>query len=117
LEQIKALIEQNRAIYSHDESLVGSPTINNLRASVRPVLTYSFFGLFIVIKLVLLAAGILQGLTLSELAVLVWDEYTSSIFGAIIAFWFGSRIWEKSDWINSVSGTSTSVRNTKPTEK
>lgn len=119
LEQIKALIEQNRAIYVHDESLVGNDFINNLRASVRPVVTYVFFLLFFIIKTMVLMAGIQQGLPLDQLINLIWDEYTASIFGAIIAFWFGSRLWEKTDLLNTVAmtGTSTSTRNTKPKEK
>lgn len=102
LQQIQALIEQNRAIYGHDESLTGSPTINNLRASVRPVITYAFFFLFFMIKTVVLLSGIKLGLPLKELILLIWDEYTASIFGAIIAFWFGSRLWEKTELLDSV---------------
>lgn len=102
LQQIQALIEQNRAIYGHDESLSGSPAINNLRASVRPILTYAFFFLFTVIKATVLFAAIFSGIPLEKLVLLVWDEYTASIFGAIIAFWFGSRLWEKTDVLDRV---------------
>lgn len=102
IQQIQALIEQNRAIYGHDESISGSSTINNLRATVRPVITYAFFFLFFIIKTIALIAGIQAGFPVEKLVVVVWDEYTGSIFGAIIAFWFGSRLWEKTDIIDSV---------------
>jgi hypothetical protein len=101
LEQIKAVIEQNRSIYAHDQSIDGNNTINLLRASVRPVLTYSFFILFVFIKLVALASGVIEGLAIDALLGLIWDEYTASIFGSIIAFWFGSRLWEKTDMLST----------------
>ena len=95
LEEIRSIIEQNRAIYAHDESLSGSPTINNIRASVRPVITYTFFGLFIIIKIVALTSGVMDHLPIEGLVKLIWDEYTSSLFASIMCFWFGSRISEK----------------------
>lgn len=94
LEQIKAVVEQNRAIYEHDESIVSTPFINTLRASVRPILTYAFFAIFIIIKLVALFSGILDHLAIDALIKLVWDDYTATIFSSIMAFWYGSRIWE-----------------------
>lgn len=103
LEQIKALIEQNRAIYSHDESIVGSQFINSLRASVRPVITYAFFILFCTIKLLVLMAALKAGMPADKLLLVVWDEYTASIFGAILSFWFGSRLWEKSQFLEYVT--------------
>ena len=112
MEQIKALIEQNRAIYTHDSLINGNSFINNLRASVRPVLTYSFFIVFCIIKLISLAAGISISLPLDKLVALVWDDYTATIFSAIISFWFGSRLWEKTDLLNNVITTGTVFKRT-----
>ncbi len=102
MEQIKAVIEENRAIYVHDGSLTASQFINDLRASVRPVITYTFFFLFCGIKIILLMEGIKTGLPIEKLIVLVWDEYTASIFGGILAFWFGTRMWEKTEALDNV---------------
>lgn len=108
LEQIKALIDQNRSIYIHDQSLSGSPLINNLRSSVRPIVTYTFFSIFCVVKLSALLIGVLNGMPMDQWVVLIWDEYTAGIFTSIITFWFGSRVWEKTDILNTTSLTPTS---------
>jgi hypothetical protein len=69
----------------------GVKWIDGLRGSVRPVITYSFFGLFIFVEvsayLSLTAAGV-SGL---DAVNAVWDEETKALFAAVIAFWFGGR--------------------------
>lgn len=68
-----------------------------LRASVRPVITYGFFGLFLFIKIKGMYQGILvDHATVVQLWPVIWDEGTESLFAAILAFWFGSRAIEKS---------------------
>lgn len=103
LEQIRSLIEQNRAIYTHDQSLVGNAFINNLRASVRPIITYTFFGIFCVVKLSALMVAVMSNMPMETWVTLIWDDYTAGIFTTIITFWFGSRLWEKTDIINPSS--------------
>ena len=66
--------------------------IDLLSASVRPVLTYMFFGMFFFIK----AAALYHALHVEDVEVftalpVIWDSETSSLFAAIISFWFGSR--------------------------
>ena len=69
----------------------GVKWIDGLRGSVRPVITYAFFGLFIFVEvsayLSLTAAGV-SGL---DAVNAVWDEDTKALFAAVIAFWFGGR--------------------------
>ena len=69
----------------------GVKWIDGLRGSVRPVITYAFFGLFIFVEvsayLSLTAAGV-SGL---EAVNAVWDEETKALFAAVISFWFGGR--------------------------
>ena len=69
----------------------GVKWIDGLRGSVRPVITYAFFGLFIFVEvsayLSLTAAGV-SGL---DAVNAVWDEKTKALFAAVISFWFGGR--------------------------
>ena len=69
----------------------GVKWIDGLRGSVRPVITYAFFGLFIFVEvsayLSLTAAGV-SGL---DAVIAVWDEETKALFAAVISFWFGGR--------------------------
>ena len=67
-----------------------------LQKSVRPVITYAFFGLFATIEITLLMDAVEKGVEFSDAVKLLWDDETKAIFAAIISFWFGSRAVEKS---------------------
>ncbi len=82
-----------REVESLHESMrpTGVKFIDGLRGSVRPVITYAFFGLFIFVEvsayISLTAVGV-SGLDALET---VWDDETSALFAAVISFWFGGR--------------------------
>ena len=69
--------------------------IGALQRSVRPVITYLFFGLFIAIEVVLLKQVLSLGTPIEEAILVLWDDNTQGIFAAIISFWFGSRAIDK----------------------
>ena len=94
LEEIyaKADVAQSKAIYRHDSSIKASTFIDNLRGSVRPVVTYLLIGTFIAIK----AAGlygliVVEGMAIYQALPIIGDDQFNSLLSAIIAFWFGSR--------------------------
>jgi hypothetical protein len=66
-----------------------------LRKSVRPVITYMFFGLFCAVEGTLIWHALQSGEQLVNVMNEVWDQETQAIFAAIISFWFGSRAIEK----------------------
>lgn len=87
--------EHDRLI-QHDISInQGIGFISGLQKSVRPVITYAFFGLFATIEITLLMDALEKGTDFAEAIGLLWDEDTKAIFAAIISFWFGSRAIEK----------------------
>jgi tetrahydromethanopterin S-methyltransferase subunit E len=73
-----------------------------LSSSVRPILTYLFFGMFFFIKMTALY-HVLHTDHVEILTALpfIWDSETSSLFAAIISFWFGSRA------LGATAGTAT----------
>jgi hypothetical protein len=85
------------AIYAHDTSLNEgtSQWMKNLRASVRPVITYGFFFLLVGIDAVLAYKGITSGTDFNALADQLWDDETQALFAAIISFHFGGRAFGK----------------------
>lgn len=94
-EQQGADKEHDRLI-QHDISInQGTGIIAGLQKSVRPVITYAFFGLFATIEITLLMQALEKGTDFAEAIQLLWDEDTKAIFAAIISFWFGSRAIEK----------------------
>lgn len=86
-----------QAIYAHDMSLNEgtSQWMKNLRASVRPVITYGFFFLLVGIDGVLAYKGLSSGVDFNDLANQLWDNETQALFAAIISFHFGGRAFGK----------------------
>lgn len=94
-EAIKGLVQQGQSLRDHDKSLDGGVFINTLRASIRPVITYLFFGLFVIVKTSAAWVMLANGMDVPSMLAAVWDEQTMSLFSTILAFWFGSRIFER----------------------
>jgi len=94
---IDAQKAEMNAIYAHDTSLNEgtSQWIKNLRASVRPVITYGFFFLLVGIDGVLAYKGLTSGVDFVQLAEQLWDDETQALFASIIAFHFGGRAFGK----------------------
>jgi len=86
----QAEIKETEGLYKHDSMDAGG-FINALRGSVRPIITYVFFGLFVAIKVTALIALMNSGNDLGRSLSLIWDENTSGLFAAIMSFWFGGR--------------------------
>ena len=86
-----------QAIYTHDMSLnEGTSTwMKNLRASVRPVITYGFFFLLVFVDVGLFWYGWEQKQDFTQLANMLWDDDTQALFASIIAFHFGGRAFGK----------------------
>jgi hypothetical protein len=95
LEEAKAAYREGESLRRHDTSIDGGWFFNALRASIRPVITYVFFAMFVVIKSSAAYIMINNGMSIPEMLSAVWDDNTSAIFGAIMGFWFGSRAIEK----------------------
>jgi hypothetical protein len=86
-----------QALYAHDMALnEGTSTwMKDLRASVRPVITYGFFFLLLFVDVGLFAYGWSRGVPFTELAEMLWDPDTQALFASIIAFHFGGRAFGK----------------------
>ncbi len=95
--ETQARDNEHERLIQHDISInQGTGFIAGLQKSVRPVITYCFFGLFAVIEITLLMEALEKGSDFSEAINILWDDDTKAIFAAIISFWFGSRAIDKS---------------------
>ena len=94
---IAAQQAEMQAIYAHDTALNEgtSQWMKNLRASVRPVITYGFFFLLVGIDCALIAHGFNTGVGFQDMADQLWDDETQALFASIIAFHFGGRAFGK----------------------
>jgi len=93
--QAQADAEEEKGLYAQDASLKGSPWIESMRASVRPVITYVFFILFVLIKVCALVTLLKAGTSVVDALPRLWDEETGGLFAAVISFWFGNRAFDK----------------------
>lgn len=94
---IAAQQAEMQAIYAHDTALNEgtSQWMKNLRASVRPVITYGFFFLLVGIDAALVWHGFTHNVSFQDMAEQLWDNDTQALFASIIAFHFGGRAFGK----------------------
>ena len=90
----EADIKETEGLYKHD-SIDAGGFINALRGSVRPVITYCFFALFVGVKVTALLALLDVGHDMGRALSLIWDDATAGLFAAIMSFWFGNRAVSK----------------------
>ena len=84
-------------MYRHDVEIGkgASQWIINLRASVRPVITYGMFALLCCINAFGAYYAVQTGVPFHDALLTLWDENSQIIWSSIIAFWFGSQAFGK----------------------
>jgi hypothetical protein len=89
--------QEKLAMWKHDMKIgEGASTwVINLRASVRPVVTYLFVGLLIVVDIAGIWYAYSTGVAFAEAMDMVFNDDEMAILAAIIAFWFGSQAFNK----------------------
>lgn len=94
---IAAQQSEMEMLYKHDMSMNEgtSQFMKDLRASVRPVITYGFFFLLVFVDVGLFSYGWNRGVDFKDLADMLWDAETQALFASIIAFHFGGRAFGK----------------------
>ena len=97
-ETVKAMTEQTKAVYQHDQQLSKanpSKFIAALSASVRPVITYCMFSVFCVVTVAQVVVGIQEGDEPLKAIQAAWSEESMALFSCIISFWFANRLVSK----------------------
>lgn len=85
--------DTHSALLQHDIAIGqgASTRVINLRASVRPIITYCMFGMLAFINIFGCWYAVNQGVDFVVALNLLWDEDTQILFASIISFWFGSQ--------------------------
>ena len=81
---VQADIAESRALYRTYNT--GIRWVDALNGTVRPVIAYSFFILYAVVKIMQFSA---------DLPWLIWTQEDQAIFAGIISFYFGQRAMSK----------------------
>jgi hypothetical protein len=89
--------QEKLAMWKHDMKIgEGASTwVINLRASVRPVVTYLFVGLLIVVDVAGIWYAYSTGVAFAEAMDMVFSDDEMAILAAIISFHFGGRAFSK----------------------
>lgn len=89
--------QERVAMYKHDMKIGdgASTWVINLRASVRPIVTYLFVGLLITVDVAGIWYAYSTGVPFATAMDMVFSDDEMSILAAIIAFWFGSQAFSK----------------------
>lgn len=90
-------LQERQALYAHDIEISkgASQWVINLRALVRPVITYGFFLLLVFVDVFGFYYAIHTDIPFDQALNMLWDDDTQQIFASIIAFWFGSQAFAK----------------------
>lgn len=93
----QAEIEETKGLYAHDAGMAVEPggIVAGLRSSVRPVITYAFFMMFMATKAVIAVRVFGMDGDWTQAVELMWDDETAGLFAAIMSFWFGNRAVSK----------------------
>lgn len=81
--------------YATKEAEGASQWVINLRASVRPIITYIMVAILLFIDITSLVWAINTGGFNKDALIAVFSEDQMAIVASIIGFWFGSRHWGK----------------------
>ncbi|WKB50846.1 hypothetical protein [Eleftheria terrae] len=66
-----------------------------LSTSVRPVITYTFMGLYCTVKAAVLVAALNAGTSWQLSIPQIWTEGDQALWAGVLNFWFISRAWER----------------------
>ena len=94
---IQTAEKERESLYAHDIAIGqgASQWVINLRASVRPMVTYLFVFLLIVVDIASIWWAWSTGTAFAEAIPLVFDADEMQILASIIAFWFGTQAFAK----------------------
>jgi hypothetical protein len=89
--------QERLGMYKHDMKIgEGASTwVINLRSSVRPVVTYIFVALLVVVDIAGIWYAYSTGIAFAEAMEIVFSDDEMAMLAAILSFWFGSQAWNK----------------------
>ena len=92
---IDANIREVESIHQHDSQIKGSNWVENTRALVRPIMAYSFMGLFFVVEITAFVSLVDAGIGAGDALQQIWDDRVMALWATMLAFYFGGRQFSK----------------------
>ena len=95
--EMQTQAQERASLYAHDIEIGkgASQWVVNMRASVRPVITYGMFSMLLFVNIFGFFYAWKTGVPFDQAMQILWDEDSAIIFSSVIAFWFGSQSFKK----------------------
>ena len=95
--QTEGFYREKESLYAHDIEIGkgASQWVTNLRAMVRPTITFGLFALLVIVDIAGIWYAWANNASFVVMMDTVWDDETQAIWASIIAFWFGSQAFAK----------------------
>ena len=96
-QMIEAASAERSALYAHDIAIGqgASQWMVNLRAGVRPLITYGLFLLLVFVDVAGFVYAWQHGVDFQIMLDNIWDDETQILWASVISFWFGSQAFSK----------------------
>jgi len=96
-QMIEAASAERTALYAHDIAIGqgASQWMVNLRAGVRPIITYGLFLLLVFVDVAGFVYAWHHAVDFQVMLDNIWDDETQIIWASVISFWFGSQAFSK----------------------
>ena len=93
----QANIDEHKALLEHDtlSAQGASQWVINIRAMVRPGITFGMFFLLAFVDIFGFYYAIHTGVGFADALNILWDDDSQQIFASIIAFYFGGQAFRK----------------------
>lgn len=95
--QLKTNVTERQALYQHDIEIgKGASTwVINLRAMVRPAITFGLFGLLVCTEFFGFYFAVHTGTSYQLAMSNLWSSDMQTVWASIVAFWFGTQAFSK----------------------
>ena len=95
--ETEAAVEERSALYNHDIEIGkgASRWVINLRACVRPTITYGMFMLFAFVEIFGFYYATQSNVEFMVALQTLWNKETQIIWASIVSFWFGTQAFKK----------------------
>jgi len=95
--EIQSAADERQALYAHDIAIGqgASQWVINMRASVRPAITFGLFFLLVFVDVFGFYYAIHTNVPFDTALNILWDDETQTIWASVVSFWFGTQAFAR----------------------
>jgi hypothetical protein len=95
--EIQTATEERQSLYAHDIAIGqgASQWVINMRACVRPAITFGLFFLLVFVDVFGFYYAIHTNVPFDTALNILWDDETQTIWASVVSFWFGTQAFAK----------------------